>query len=81
MMVWWIRQIVLTAMGCFFLMFGIHLLIGSYGLNDPFAFILTFFASNLIILISAALTLGFAIRLFGSDREEALPQDKTEGEE
>ena len=62
-MVWWIRQIVLTAVGCFFLMFGVHLLIGSYGLNDPYSFILTFFASNLIILISAVLIIGFINRM------------------
>ncbi len=60
---WWIRQLLLILLGCFFLMFGIQILIASYGLNDPFSFILTFFASNLIILISAVLVLGFIYRM------------------
>lgn len=62
-MFWWIRQIVLTAIGCFFILFGIHILISSYRLNDPASFILTFFASNFMILISAALVVGFITRM------------------
>jgi hypothetical protein len=62
-MLWWIRQFILILMGCFFLVFGIHLLILAYRLNDPSWFIMTFFASNLIILISAALLIGFILRI------------------
>jgi len=47
----------------FFLIVGVDLLISAYRLDDPFTFVLTFFAANLMILISAALGLGFAIRL------------------
>ncbi len=61
--IWWIRQLVLTAIGCFFIVFGINILIAAYDLNDPFSFILTFFASNLVILISAALVVGFITRM------------------
>ena len=60
---WWIRQVLLVLVGCFFLVFGIHVLIMAYQLKDPFNFIMTFFASNLIILISATLVLGFIIRM------------------
>ena len=60
---WWIRQVLLVLAGCFFLAFGIHVLIVAYQLKDPFNFIMTFFASNLIILISATLVLGFIIRM------------------
>jgi len=60
----WVRQIALILMGCFFLIFGIHLLISAYRLDNPFWFIMTFFASNLIILISAALLVGFILRIF-----------------
>jgi hypothetical protein len=63
---WWIRQVVFTLVGCFFLLFGIHLLILAYHLDNPFWFIMTFFASNLIILISAALLLGFIIQMMTS---------------
>ena len=76
-----VRQGLLIVVSCFFLLFGVHVLIAAYQLTDPFSFVMAFFASNLIILISAALTLGFAVRLFRSDRKEEIPQEKTEGEE
>ena len=60
---WWIRQIVLILIGAFFLYYGIQLLIGAYDLKDPFIFIMTFFASNFIILISGTLVFGFAYRI------------------
>lgn len=61
--IWWIKQIVLVIIGGFYLYFGIHLLISSYQMNNPFSFILTFFASNFIILISGALLIGFIYRM------------------
>ncbi len=60
---WWIRQVVLVLIGAFFLVFGVQLLISAYGLGDPYTFIMTFFASNFIILISAALIIGFVYRM------------------
>lgn len=60
---WWVRQALLTLAACFFLLFGIHVLISAYTLKDPYSFIMTFFASNLIILISATLLLGFVLRM------------------
>ena len=41
----------------------IDLLIAAYQFDDPFSFIMTFFASNLIILISATLLVGFVWRM------------------
>ncbi|MBT8365833.1 MAG: hypothetical protein KJP23_14150 [Deltaproteobacteria bacterium] len=66
---WWIRQIVLILLGSFFLYYGVELLISSYGLNDPYTFLMTFFASNFIILISAALVIGFAYRMIAAYRK------------
>ncbi len=60
---WWVKQIILIVLGGFYLYFGINLLLASYQLNNPFYFLMTFFASNFIILISAALLIGFAYRL------------------
>jgi len=60
---WWFRQVLLILAGCFFLTFGIHVLIAAYYLKDPYSFIMAFFASNLIILISATLILGFILRM------------------
>jgi hypothetical protein len=60
---WWIWQVILTLAGSFFLFFGIHLLIAAYRLKNPFWFIMTFFASNLIILISATILVGIIYRM------------------
>jgi len=69
------RYIVLIVVACFFLFLGIQPLIFAYQLNDPFSFVLTFFASNLIILISVALAIGFIFRIAASFRN---PQQKDE---
>ena len=66
--IWWAKQILLIALGSFYLYFGVHLLIASYQLNNPFIFLLTFFASNFIILISAALLIGFIYRILTAYR-------------
>jgi len=66
---WWVRQVVLILIGVFFLLFGIQLLISAYQLKDPFSFLMTFFASNFIILISATLVVGFAYRLISAYRQ------------
>lgn len=60
---WWVWQSILVFITLFFLVFGIEILIKSYKLNDPFYFIMTFFSSNLIILISAVLMAGFIYRM------------------
>ena len=60
---WWILQIILAMAACFFLVFGIQMLIVSYSLKDPFTFIMTFFSSSLIILISATLLFTFVYRM------------------
>ncbi|MGD2187483.1 MAG: hypothetical protein PVI71_15240 [Desulfobacterales bacterium] len=60
---WWIRQIILILIAGFYLIFGIQLLISAYQLNEPATFILTFYASNFMILFSAALLVGFIYRL------------------
>jgi hypothetical protein len=60
---WWIRQVILVLASCFFLVFGINLLIMAYKLENPSWFIMTFFASNLIILISATILIGVVYRM------------------
>lgn len=58
-----LKMIILILICLFFLAAGIDLLVSAYRLDDPFSFVMAFFASNLMILISAALCLGFALRL------------------
>ena len=65
---WWIRQVILVLASCFFLFFGINLLIAAYKLENPSWFIMTFFASNLIILISATILIGIIYRMITSYR-------------
>jgi Na+/serine symporter len=60
---WWIRQIILILIAGFYLILGIQLLVSAYQLNNPGNFILTFYASNFMILISCALLVGFIYRL------------------
>lgn len=61
--IWWTWQICLILITVFFLVFGIQLCIQAYQLKDPYFFILTFFSSNLIILISAVILIGLVLRM------------------
>jgi hypothetical protein len=62
-------RIALGIVEVFFLLFGVYLLILAYHLTDPLSFIMTFFASNLVILISAAMLLGLVFK-FRKKKEE-----------
>jgi hypothetical protein len=48
---------------CFFVYFGIQVLLFAFSLEEPIPFILTFFSSNFIIMISLALLVGFSFRI------------------
>ncbi len=61
---WWIGQLVLTGIAGFFVWFGIAVLVGAYGLGDPFSFIMSFFAASLIILISLVMVMAFVLRMW-----------------
>ena len=73
---WLIRQVVLILIGAFFLYYGVQMLISSYDLKDPFIFIMTFFASNFIILISATLVFGFTYRIIMAFRQSKKNDEK-----
>ena len=73
---WLIRQVILILIGAFFLYYGVQLLISSYDLKDPFIFIMTFFASNFIILISATLVFGFTYRIIIAFRQSKKNDEK-----
>ncbi len=60
---WWTVQVLCLLTALFFFVFGVDLIQGAYGLNDPFSFIMTFFAASFIILISLTLTLVFMIKM------------------
>jgi protein-S-isoprenylcysteine O-methyltransferase Ste14 len=68
---WRIRQFLMIVFGVFLLFFGIQLLIAAYRLANPYWFIMTFFASNLIILISGALLAGFIAQMVKMRKESS----------
>jgi ABC-type Co2+ transport system permease subunit len=71
------KYVSLILISIFFAAFGVLLLISAYALTNPFEFIITFFAANFIILISAALCIGFVVQLIRFIRAtgEARPKD------
>ena len=75
---WWTAQILCILISIFFLFFGVDLIRGAYGLNDPFSFIMTFFAASFIILISLTLVLVFTIKMIRVFRRLKTPQTQEE---
>ena len=66
---WLATQIILALIAIFFILFGINLLYMAYQIPDPFSFIMTFFASNFIILISATLLISFVFKIVTNIRK------------
>jgi hypothetical protein len=62
---WWVWQSILILLSGFFLALGVEVFIYSYRLKNPFYFILSFFASNLIIMISGVILAGIIYRMVG----------------
>jgi len=62
---WWFWQTILVLICVFFLILGIQILIKSYQMNNPAYFMMIFFSSNLMILISVVLMAGLVYRMFG----------------
>ena len=73
-----IRDILIGILSLFFLFWGLTLLFSAYKLNNPQEFIMLFFSSNFIILVSGAGILYAAFRLWRTckektDRHESIP--------
>lgn len=49
---WWGKQFLIACVALFFLVFGLETLIGSFHLKNPMEFIMYFFSSSLMVLIS-----------------------------
>jgi hypothetical protein len=62
MFLWWLWRLALLFCSCFFVLFGVAVLTGSYSMTDPFLFMMTFIASSMMILISAAILFGLIVR-------------------
>ena len=66
---WWVTHVILALIALFFILFGIDLLRMAYHISDPFSFVMTFFASNLIILISATLLFSFILKMVSTGKK------------
>lgn len=61
---WWILQTIFLLISLFFLLFGVSIMVSAYqNLNDPFNFVMTFFAASFMILISLTLAITFVIKM------------------
>jgi hypothetical protein len=49
---WWGKNILIGICSLFFLIFGIETLIGAFNLKNPLEFIMYFFSSSLMVLVS-----------------------------
>ena len=58
-----VRNILIGVLSLFFLFWGITLLLSAYNMKNPQEFIMLFFASNFIVLISGCGVLFAAFRL------------------
>ena len=76
---WWIVQVLLTGVAGFFTAFGVSLLIASYGLGDPFSFIMTFFAASLMTMISIVMIIGLVLRMWRVARPRVEGNDEEAG--
>jgi ABC-type thiamin/hydroxymethylpyrimidine transport system permease subunit len=83
-LIWSAGQALIGVFSLGFLLVGIDLCRAAFHLKEPYQFILTLFASNLIILISAALCAGVIVRTISrlkgryGTRTHAAVQDETE---
>jgi len=61
---WWASKIFIGIVSLFFLARGIDVLISSYTLNNPLEFLMYFFSSSMLILVSAVGVIYCAFRIF-----------------
>lgn len=71
MVILWVRDILIGVLSSFFLFWGITLLISAYNLKNPLEFIMVFFASNSIVLISGVGVLYTAFRFWRFCKEKS----------
>ena len=73
---WWIKILVIGVFSAFFLVFGIEVLIGAYGLKHPQLFIMYFFSGSFITLISLVGVLYPVFQIYAFlTQEPTVPED------
>lgn len=61
---WWVSKVFIGMVSLFFFVRGINVLISSYGLTNPLEFIMYFFSSSMLILISLVGIIYSVFRIF-----------------
>ena len=64
-LIWWAGQALIAVFSLGVLVLGIDLCRAPFHLKEPYHFVLTLFASNLIILVGAAFCAGLTVRAIG----------------
>jgi hypothetical protein len=75
-LMWWAGQTLIGLFSLGFLLVGIDLCRAAFHLKDPYQFILTLFASNLVILISAVFCAGVVVRVISRLRGSHVPPSR-----
>ena len=73
---WWALKIGIGFVSLFFLAIGIDTLIASYKLQNPLEFIMYFFSSNMLILVSAVGIIYTGFQLYGRLRYSENKEDE-----
>jgi hypothetical protein len=68
---WWGKQVGIGCVAVIFLVTGINVLVASYTLTNPLEFIMYFFSSSMLILVSIVLLIYPAVRIYGRLRGES----------
>ncbi|MDD5723589.1 MAG: hypothetical protein PHY29_07625 [Syntrophales bacterium] len=61
---WWALKLFIGIVSLFFLMWGVDVLVYAYTLNNPLEFLMYFFSSSMLILVSATGVIYCAFRIF-----------------
>jgi len=76
----WVKPAFIGGVSLFFLVFGIEVLVFAYRINNPLEFIMLFFSSNLIILISAVGLLWPLMQIYRRFRPPTEPAKEGKGQ-
>ncbi|MBA7561070.1 hypothetical protein ES708_02705 [subsurface metagenome] len=69
---WWVSKLFIGIVSLFFLARGIDVLVHSYTLNNPLEFLMYFFSSSMLILVSAVGVIYCAFRVFRRIKGESV---------
>lgn len=68
----WVKNIAVLFISVFFLIVGINTIVGSYGLNNPYEFVVYFFSASLLILVCISGLIYFFVRVFHFKRKNEM---------